>query len=479
MTTMQMAQLTELWQAASTIAFSTKVGSQVYALKRLKPEEHGNRRLRRLFPLLASSASQYHHKHLARIFQVDAESVQILMQQFPATLKTCEMRGTDDVLDVLVQALKGLRYLHEQNVLHLNLKPSNVMFEESGNLRLADPLCYSPGSTVSFGINPDYGFFSPAQLDPTVQVSASCDLYGLAMTLAMKLNEGAFENHVSACHEESIAESQQGSVPAPHFVKAKSKSGFKSRSVSRWSKWHSDYQYPNPSFGTLDASLSENLVEILDRMLLKDHEARFQSADEVLTAIAQIPDAGSMTLGSSSQKVISETSRNWARGIETVLLGGHQAGESRFSDSEFGVESKTNNKSQPIRFEPDGASWFVDAGTDGRLVVNGDLKAGRIAVNHGDILRLGAEGPDILVHRNETDPGRIIEAAREAMDRDFERVSLSDETSPAAMHAGSSRPTSSLTTSKSSNLLPLFLIMLAAAAVVCIVLFVMALGGSQ
>jgi len=478
MTTMQMAQLSELGQAASTIAFSTLVGSQTYALKRLKPQEHGNRRLRRLFPLLASGASQYHHKHLARIFQVDAESVQILMQHFPATLKTRRISGTDEVLDVLVQSLKGLRYLHDQNMLHLNLKPTNVMFEESGNLRLADPLCYSAGTTISFGINPDYGFFSPSQLDPLVQVSSACDLYGLAMTLALTLNEDAFERHISSCWNEPVDADQQGLVPAPHFVKSKTKFG--SRSVARWSKWHSEYQHPNPSFKELDGSLSEGLVAVLDRMLQKDDEARFQSADEVLAAISEIPAASSLALQASSKKIAADVAKNWAKGIETVYLGGPQAGEACFTDGEFNISAIGKNideSKQLVRLEPDGASWFLDAGS-GRFLINGDLKAGRVAVNHGDILRLGAAGPEILVHRNETDPGRILEAAREAMDRDLERVAISSvDSNPASnIVAGRSLPASK---SKQSPLLPLLLIVLAAAAIVCIVLFIIAFGGSK
>ncbi len=479
MTTMQLAKLSALGEAASTQAFSTKVGQQIYALKRLKPEQHGNRRLRRLFPILSSNASQYHHKHLARIFRVDGDSIQVLMQHFPGTLHSGGFEDAEDVAKVLVQSLKALRYLHRQNTLHLNIKPTNIMREESGNIRLADPLCFSPGTAAGLGINPDYRFFSAAQIDPRKAVSSACDLYSLAMSVAMTLNTSSFESHVKRCLDVSTEESEKSSsVPSPHFSTRTMKAG--NSLVSLWSNWHCDIGHPNPSVSELDGSLPEGLAAVLNRMLDKDPKQRFQSADEVLKALS---DPG-VDHSTSESATAEEESRNWSAGVETVMLDGPLAGQARFSETEFEIETtgSQNVGERVFRLEPDGASWFLQVRPPGPFIVNNELKSGRLAVQHGDIFRLGPAGPEVLIHRNETDPERILLAAREAESRS----SVSEDSVVAANRSGalnSNSPaprqhTQASSQSWLSSPVMLVLITLVAAISVCALLY-FALGGSS
>ena len=91
---------------------------------------------------------------------------------------------------VLTQIAYALRYAHEHGVLHLGLKPENVLFDGLGNVRLADfgmarVLDHPEGSgpaPVLVGGN-SIGYLSPERLQPggAGQLGPAADVYALGI----------------------------------------------------------------------------------------------------------------------------------------------------------------------------------------------------------------------------------------------------------------------------------------------------------
>lgn len=152
-----------------------------------------------------------------------------------------------EVLEVLQEILKVLKFVHQKGIIHRDIKPSNIMRRRDGKLFLLDfgavkqvaaaPASVTGGSTGIFSM----GFAPPEQMAGR-QVFPSTDLYALAVT-ALTLLTGQEATQLFDAYS------------------------------NQW-KWR---QHVN---------VNPQLADVLDRMLLSAANQRFQSAQEVLDALA-------------------------------------------------------------------------------------------------------------------------------------------------------------------------------------------------
>lgn len=95
-------------------------------------------------------------------------------------------------LRVICDVLSGLDYAHEQGILHCDIKPSNIIIDESGRARILDfgiarDLGASSGdSDVLSAGTPDY--MSPEQILPPYEVDHRTDVYSSGVTLFQMLS---------------------------------------------------------------------------------------------------------------------------------------------------------------------------------------------------------------------------------------------------------------------------------------------------
>ncbi|MCK6545248.1 serine/threonine protein kinase [Myxococcota bacterium] len=93
---------------------------------------------------------------------------------------------------VLLQLAYALQFAHRQGVLHLGLKPENVLFDQLGNVKLSDfgfaritDRADEAGSTPVLVGGGTVGYMAPERLQPGVLDTASlgpaADIYGLGM----------------------------------------------------------------------------------------------------------------------------------------------------------------------------------------------------------------------------------------------------------------------------------------------------------
>ncbi|MCF3606885.1 serine/threonine protein kinase [Planktothrix agardhii 1033] len=148
-----------------------------------------------------------------------------------------------EVREVLQEILKILEFVHDHDVIHRDIKPSNIMRDRQGILHLLDfgavkQVTQSPGGT-STGIY-SLGFAPPEQMRGYT-VFPSTDLYALAVTCLVLL---------TAKEPQELFDSYSNQWNWKQFV-----------------------------------GVSDELANILDKMLLPTPSDRFGSATQVLTAL--------------------------------------------------------------------------------------------------------------------------------------------------------------------------------------------------
>ncbi|MEH2120358.1 serine/threonine-protein kinase [Nostoc sp.] len=162
------------------------------------------------------------------------------------------------VLEVLQEILKVLKFVHHRGIIHRDIKPSNIMRRRDGKLFLLDfgavklvTNAASGSAASSTGIY-SMGFAPPEQMAGG-QVFPSTDLYALAITLITLLT-----------NQEAI-----------QLFDAYS---------NQW-KWRMHVVQASPT----QVTINPRLADILDKMLLPAANQRFQSAQEVLDALNSQP----------------------------------------------------------------------------------------------------------------------------------------------------------------------------------------------
>lgn len=151
-----------------------------------------------------------------------------------------------EILEVLIEILKVLKFVHDKGIIHRDIKPSNIMRRRDGKIFLLDfgavkQVTNAPAGAAgpSTGIY-SLGFAPPEQMSGG-QVFPSTDLYALAVTVITLLT---------------------GQEATKLFD-----------------------SYSNQWIWRGQATVNPHLADILDKMLLPAANQRFQSAQDVLNAL--------------------------------------------------------------------------------------------------------------------------------------------------------------------------------------------------
>lgn len=152
-----------------------------------------------------------------------------------------------EILEVMQEVLKILKFIHDRGIIHRDIKPSNIMRRRDGKLFLLDfgAVKQVAATSVSAGSSTGiytFGFAAPEQMAGN-QVFPATDIYALAATILNLLS---------------------GEDPSQLFDPY----------INKWTWWKK-------------VNVDPDLRYILDKMLLPAVNERFQSADKVLDALGQ------------------------------------------------------------------------------------------------------------------------------------------------------------------------------------------------
>jgi serine/threonine-protein kinase len=177
----------EIWEAIDSRLHRT------VALKLIRPDRVTPQLVRR-FDIESRAQARLQHQGIAQIFQADTACAQpfIVMELIRGAqridafvhLKQLNVRGR---LELLQKVADAVAYAHEQSVIHLDLKPSNILVREDGQPKILD---FGGGQLTDeqpFAAEWDVAVVTPAYMSPEQGlldrrlVDARSDVYTLGV----------------------------------------------------------------------------------------------------------------------------------------------------------------------------------------------------------------------------------------------------------------------------------------------------------
>lgn len=259
------------------LARHNRLKSRFFAIKFIKPEIVGVE-VKLRFEAEIDALEKIKHPNF--VFAHDAgefNNVTYLVMEYvdgaslAQILKNTGTIGINIAAEIVRQTACGLQHAYEQRLVHRDIKPSNLVLSKNGTVkildlglaRFCDPLA-TKGLTGSLQIlgTPDY--MSPEQCRSAAEVDIRSDIYSLGCTLYRLV---------------------AGRAPfgdADHSTIANKIAAHLS-------------EIPKPIRELTDGELPKQFVEVLDKMLAKDPDQRFQTPDELRKAIEPFADRESVS----------------------------------------------------------------------------------------------------------------------------------------------------------------------------------------
>jgi serine/threonine-protein kinase len=255
------------------LALDTKLDRQV-AIKVLPPESLAQEHLKRRLLREAQAAARLDHPNICAIYDVnEADSMIFIVMQYIegetlADTMEREPLRVSTALKIVEQVAEGLAEAHAHGIVHRDIKPQNLMITPRGQLKILDfglakqmrtsepidfdaptvSLLSTPGQVV--GTMP---YMSPEQVQGE-PLDASSDIFSLGVTLyEMLAGKHPFKDKSAAITMSRILLSEP--IPTERF----------------------------------QAQVSPELQILLNKMLSKDKEERYQSAEQFLTDLKKLP----------------------------------------------------------------------------------------------------------------------------------------------------------------------------------------------
>jgi serine/threonine protein kinase len=230
--------------------------NRIVALKILHKRWLNDEEFKQRFLVEARLVGKLSHQNLIKVFDVGKHDWKYYFSMEFVEGETLEelieREGPLDVLraaDITIQILRAIKYLSRYDIVHCDIKPSNILLTKDGIAKLGDfgfvksNLEIAETEEGSVLGTPDY--ISPEQAMGEKNIDFRADIYSLGVTLYhMVAKKPPYEGSVSTVMRKHI----KGELPSP--------------------KLH------NPN-------VPDALCRIIERMCAKKPEDRFQTCDEL------------------------------------------------------------------------------------------------------------------------------------------------------------------------------------------------------
>jgi len=241
---------------------------RMVAVKVIDPSLGGYREVVARFSQEQVLAVRLRHPNLVAAYDAGrAAGCPYLVMEFvegDSLVRLAQRRGplaVADACELVRQAALGLQHLHEQGVVHRDVKPSNLMLTPSGRVKVLDlglaRNLYQSGEGERFTSHGQclgsLDYMAPEQCVDPRAVDSRADIYGLGCTLYQLL-------------------AGQPPFAGPGYGSA-------------FQKMKAHVEAPVPPIRRLRPDVPERLAAALERMLVKDREGRFACPADVVAAM--------------------------------------------------------------------------------------------------------------------------------------------------------------------------------------------------
>lgn len=331
---------------------------------------------------------------LVPYWDVSLEQQQLTMELLDRSVAIRLREGPSDprlVLHTVRGVLSVLAQLHEQGLLHANLKPTNVFFDTDGRVRLSDGLLIDARLPVALPPPMNFKYTAPEQTHSDFgPISPATDLYCVGL-LALEMLAGdrfarAFQGIRSDAPEEDLA----------------------------WSQWHGSSLLA-PSAMLFAKGCPDDLANVIARLLAKQPSLRYAN---VRQALQDLPDdlTNPSTAAAANKPAVAEKKSEPlashvisrpATGVVLAIASGARAGEmigSNENELMIGFDHDCflrfsqdhcpyGGSKVLIRRGPQG--WYALRVSGESAFINQRALEDKCPLRSGDIVRLSSRGPDV------------------------------------------------------------------------------------
>ena len=193
-------------QGATCDTFRVKLYGKLHFLKRLKPEYAGDIRYQEALRKEFETGYRLEHPNLVRYLSLDKDSIlmeyvdgETLSQRLTQNPDHFKQRKNTEKL--ICQLLGVLGYLHSHQVLHLDLKPDNILLTHiNDDVKLIDlGFCYTDTFADTQGHT--NAFAAPEQLAGE-KVDARSDIYAFGKILELLPDHSIYNKVIARCTAE-------------------------------------------------------------------------------------------------------------------------------------------------------------------------------------------------------------------------------------------------------------------------------------
>jgi len=200
-------------QGATCDAFRVKLYGKLHFLKRLKPEFAGDIRYQESLRKEFETGYRLEHPNLVRYVRLDGDN--ILMEYVDGETLAQRLTKNPDYFNIrkntdkfVRQLLSALQYLHSHQVLHLDLKPDNILLTHiNDDVKLIDlGFCRTDAFVDTQGYTS--GFAAPEQLSGGA-VDVRTDIYAFGKILEQIPKHHIYNSMIARCTAEYPADRYQ------------------------------------------------------------------------------------------------------------------------------------------------------------------------------------------------------------------------------------------------------------------------------
>ncbi|MCS7237379.1 MAG: serine/threonine protein kinase [Thermoguttaceae bacterium] len=215
----------------------------------------------------AQMLASLQHPHIITIFDVVRPKgwlIMELMQGSVRDLSQGQPLDVDLVRTILASCLDALRFLHAQGIIHGDIKPSNILVDRDGRIKLGD-FGLARRATGKDGslLKGTTKYTAPEVIAPQFgEVGAASDLYSLGFT----------------AYELLCGERFMDLFPGL--------STFGRDQQMAWLMWHAAPDLRLPPVGRVLQGVPADVARVIDGLVQKEQARRFASAEEALSHLA-------------------------------------------------------------------------------------------------------------------------------------------------------------------------------------------------